>query len=223
MKTYTPESLSTVELAAPFPNNERLSLDPKVSRFFDSLFDDFVATATGPDHIVQSWPQEGKAMHDEWQEEVFTRDKLLDARYEEIRLYAEFQFQKAYRKALLSGLEQGVDAFIPILPAQELEAIVSDYIAEGTAAAQQRRYMLEAHLASSTILSESESVIKARFEQLIRPVVDAARMGAVALDRLITGPTTIQNNERTDRPAPLPYDDPGPIVPGYDRSEVLSH
>lgn len=223
MKTFTSESLSTSELAAPFPNVDRPTLDPKVSRFFDSLFDDFVATAVGPEYVVQAWPQEGKGMHDDWKQETFTREDLLDARYEEIRLYAEFQFQKAHRKAALSSGTQEADEFVPILAPQELNTIIDSYIAEGTIAAQQRRLPANERLAADTILTESESAIKVRFEHLIRPMVEAARMGAVALDRLITGPTAVQDGEqRPGRPVPLPYDDPGPIVPGYDRSESLS-
>lgn len=219
MKTLTSESLSTVELAAPFPSTEPLRLDPKVSRFFDGLFDDFVATAVGPEQVVQAWPQEGKGMHDEWQEQAFTRDELLDARYEEIRLYAAFQFQKAHRNAALSNIKPDTDTFITIIPEQELDVIVDAYIAEGTAAAQYRRHVAETEAVRSAVLSESEPAIKVRFEQLMR---DAARIGAVALERIITGPTAILNNEQSDRPAPLPYDDPDPVVPGYDRSEVLS-
>ncbi len=255
MKTInTPETRPTTELAAPFPTNTYETLDPALSSFFDSKFDEFIAVATGPEFVTQSLPLYCRYMKSIWQAETFTLDEIMDAKYEEISLYAGFQFQQAHRKALLGDLADSAEAWAPLIPKEELDIIVADFITIGAANAQERRLQDSIPTHPMATLTESEHVIKSKFEQMMRPVVDAAKaVGAIAVEKFFTGPTNTHAADTTATSAvdtadnaasidsaepetaptrteedpvrryPVPYEEPGPFVPGYDRESTLTY
>ncbi len=205
--------------AVPDPNRSPEILDHKQSSIFNGIFDDFVATAANPSPTIEI-RRPISQMHGPKETIVYSRDDVLDVKYEQLRGYIEYHIQDVSRR--------------PILSVEELDAKVDTFISDGVKNAQDRwaTKHIPGHISYSDVDPDPENT--SRFKQIVEyllPTPEAAKkLGNNVLELLHFGPHPISSPQdivsnnvasQGDQPReiPLPYS-PGNAEPGYDSTDI---